>query len=184
MLKECNILCAHDENSSGGLRALASLKASFADRFRRLSGKPLRETPMHSDLAVEDELEMRREILQISLRRARAIIQRRKFERGRRRSNAHGPLAETNHTSPATPEPEIPADWKLGLRMARSYTSELRKVLFNSCCQLQRDSSSVNLHELWRVVALLRVAEKREQEFTHVAGWANSLVAANDEDIG
>jgi len=184
MLKECNILCAHDEASSGGLRALASLKASFADRFRRLSGKRLRETPMHSDLAVEDELEMRREILQISLRRARAIMERRKFERGQRRSNTHGPLAETSHTSPATPESEIPADWNLGLTMARSYTNELRKVLFNSCCQLQRDSSSVNLHELWRVVALLRVAEKREQELTDVAGWAGSLAQVNGEDVG
>ena len=184
MSKECNILRTHDENSSGSLGALTSLKASFADRFRRLYGKPLREAPMHSDLTAEDELEMRREILQISLRRARAIMERRKFERGERRSNAHGPLAETRHSSHATPETAIPADWHLGLRMARSYTSELRKVLFNSCCQLQRDSSSVNLHELWRVVALLRVAEKREQELTHVAGWANSLAPANDEDLG
>jgi len=177
MLKESNILCAHDENSSGGLRALASLKTSFADRFRRLSGKPLRETPMHSGLTVEDELETRREILQISLRRARALMERRKFERGERRSNAHRPLAETSH---GTGQPDIPADWSLGLRMARSYASELRKVLFNSCCQLQRDSSSVNLHELWRVVALLRVAESVSRNSLMLPGgqaaWHRSMV--------
>jgi hypothetical protein len=183
MVEECNTLHAHDENCGRYLHPLDSLKALFADRFRRSAGKALPEVAAHSDVTDDDEQGMRREILQASLRRARDIFEIQQLGQEDRGSDSQEPLSETTQVASGTPQPKLPPDWNVGLRMARSYTSELRKVLFNSCCQLQREASSVDLHELWRVVARLRVAEKREKELTHAADWARSLALANGEQI-
>jgi hypothetical protein len=184
MLKQCNILCAYGEKSGGHSRALDSFEASFADRGT--AGKELREAPMRpvvTDVAIDNELNQRREILQASLRRAGAIIEKQCMQ-WERRTDSDERLSETVRVAAAAPEPKLSPDWNTGLTMARSYAGELRKLLFNSCCQLQREASSVDLHELSRVVALLKVAEKREKELAHVVDWARSMAIANGEDIG
>ena len=183
MLEHRNLLRAHAENGGRELHAVGWFERSLANGFRGRAGKQSPEAPMRSDVN-DDEPDQRLEKLQVSFRRAQAIIEKQRVEWEERRSGSGERPSETVEVTPAKPQSELPADWNIGLSMARRYAGELRKLLFNSCCQLQRDESSVDLHELWRVVALLRVAEKRERELADAVAWASSVAPAHDEQLG
>jgi len=186
MLEHRNLLREHAENGGRELPVVGSFVRSFANGFRGHAGKQSPEAPMRSDVndVNGDEPDQRLEKLQVSFRRAQAIIEKQRVEWEERRSGSGERPSESVEVTPAKPQSELPADWNIGLSMARRYAGELRKLLFNSCCQLQRDESSVNLHELWRVVALLRVAEKRERELADAVAWASSVAPAHDEQLG
>ena len=65
------------------------------------------------------------------------------------------------------------SDWTSELRNLKLRCGALQQSLFASCCQLQRDPTSVDFDELFRQAYALRVARERVNELERVANWVS-----------